>query len=144
MFSQRPDLAVVTSSDSGLDVQNARHANPDVVLVDLGLRHQAPLRIVETVKKASPGAGVIIMDLLPVQEDVVEFVRAGVSGFILKDAPIDDFVRTIRAVAEGTFQRLLVHRIRRSGRLRRWRLIGRCRYRDDDALPPPGNELSLP
>ena len=102
LFSQRPDLAVVTSSDSGLDVQNARHVNPDVVLVDLGLRHRAPLRVVETVKKASPGAGVIVMDLLPVQEDVVEFVRAGVSGFILKDAPIDDFVRTIRAVAEGT------------------------------------------
>ncbi len=102
LFSQRPDLAVVTSSDSGLDVQNARHANPDVVLVDLGLRHQASLRVVETVKKASPGAAVIVMDLLPVQEDIVEFVRAGVTGFILKDAPIDDFVRTIRAVADGT------------------------------------------
>jgi len=102
LFSQRPDLAVVTSSDSGLDAQNARHANPDVVLVDLGLRYQASLRVVETVKKASPSAAVILMDLLPVQEDIVEFVRAGVTGFILKDAPIDDFVRTIRAVAEGT------------------------------------------
>src|SRR5207244_1462032 len=49
-----------------------------------------------------PGVGVIVMDLLPVQEDIVEFVRAGVSGFIMKDAPIDEFVRTIRAVGEGT------------------------------------------
>jgi len=102
LFSQRPDLAVVTSADSALDLQNARDANPDVALVDLGLRHRDSLRIVETLRRASPGVGVIVMDLLPVQEDIVEFVRAGVAGFILKDAPIDDFVRTIRAVAEGT------------------------------------------
>ena len=41
------------------------------------------------------------MDLIPVQADVVEFVKEGVSGFILKDATFEDFVGTIRSVAEG-------------------------------------------
>jgi two-component system NarL family response regulator len=41
------------------------------------------------------------MDLIPVQAEVVEFVKAGVAGFILKDATIDDFLHTIRSVAEG-------------------------------------------
>jgi DNA-binding NarL/FixJ family response regulator len=41
------------------------------------------------------------MDLLPAQEDVIGFIKAGASGFIVKDATIDDFVRTIRSVAEG-------------------------------------------
>ena len=41
------------------------------------------------------------MDVLPVHEDIVEFVHAGVSGFILKDATRDDLVNTIRAVAQG-------------------------------------------
>ena len=41
------------------------------------------------------------MDLLPVHEDLVEFVNAGVSGFIMKDATLDDLVHTIRVVAEG-------------------------------------------
>ena len=41
------------------------------------------------------------MDLVPVQEEVFEFVQAGVSGFILKDASVDDFLRTIRSVAGG-------------------------------------------
>jgi two-component system NarL family response regulator len=41
------------------------------------------------------------MDLMPAQSEVVEFVKAGVAGFILKDATIDDFLRTIRSVAEG-------------------------------------------
>jgi DNA-binding NarL/FixJ family response regulator len=44
---------------------------------------------------------VVVMDLVPVQADVVEFVKAGVSGFILKDAALDDFLHTIRSVAQG-------------------------------------------
>jgi len=102
LLNQRPDLSVVASGDSSLDIQETRHINPDVVLVDLGLRNRHSLHVVETLKKASPDARFILMDLLPVQEDIVEFVKVGVSGFILKDATIDDFVRTIHAVAEGT------------------------------------------
>jgi DNA-binding NarL/FixJ family response regulator len=41
------------------------------------------------------------MDLLPADEDIAEFVNAGVSGFIMKDATLEDLVKTIRAVAEG-------------------------------------------
>ena len=41
------------------------------------------------------------MDLIPVNEEIVEFVNAGVSGFVLKDATFDEFVATIRSVAAG-------------------------------------------
>ncbi len=41
------------------------------------------------------------MDLLPTEEDVLEFVKEGVSGFILKDANIDEFLNTIRMVVGG-------------------------------------------
>ena len=41
------------------------------------------------------------MDLIPLQADVFEFVQAGVSGFILKDATVNDFLKTIRSVAKG-------------------------------------------
>jgi DNA-binding NarL/FixJ family response regulator len=41
------------------------------------------------------------MGLLPAQEDVANYVRAGASGFIMKDASFDEFVETIRAVAAG-------------------------------------------
>jgi DNA-binding NarL/FixJ family response regulator len=44
---------------------------------------------------------VIVMDLLPVPEDVVEFVMRGASGLVVKDATLDDFVQTIRSVAAG-------------------------------------------
>ena len=41
------------------------------------------------------------MDLIPLQADVFEFVQEGVSGFILKDATVNDFLKTIRSVSKG-------------------------------------------
>lgn len=48
-----------------------------------------------------PGTSVIIMNSRLAQTELVEYVRSGVSGFILKDAPLEDYLRTIRLVAEG-------------------------------------------
>jgi DNA-binding NarL/FixJ family response regulator len=58
-------------------------------------------RLVESVRKEAPESKVIVMDLLPAQEDVIGFIKAGANGFIVKDATIDDFIKTIRSVAEG-------------------------------------------
>ena len=74
---------------------------PDVILLDLGLRSQSSLVLVGKVKKEFPESKVIVMDLVPVQADVMQFVQAGASGFILKNATLDEFLMTIRAVAEG-------------------------------------------
>jgi DNA-binding NarL/FixJ family response regulator len=41
------------------------------------------------------------MGFIPSQSDIVEFVSAGASGFILKDASVKEFLRTVRSVAEG-------------------------------------------
>jgi DNA-binding NarL/FixJ family response regulator len=100
MLNQTDDFQVVAAGPSG-DPALLRDARPQVILLDVGLWDDDSLRVAETVKKESPDSKVIIMDLLPVHEDIVEFVNAGVSGFILKDATFDDLVTTIRSVAEG-------------------------------------------
>ena len=48
-----------------------------------------------------PDVRVIVMDLVPAQSDIVNFVEAGVSGFILKNASTVDFLKTIRSVAQA-------------------------------------------
>jgi len=100
LLSQLPDLKVVAGT-SAADTSVLRESKPQVVLLDLGLGHGDSLRVAEQVKKDFPESKVIVMDLLPVHEDIVEFVNVGVSGFIMKDATLDDLVRTIRSVAEG-------------------------------------------
>ncbi len=100
LLNQLPDLQVVAGSDSD-DTAALGGIMPQVVLLDLGLRNGDSLRVAERVRKDFPASKIIVMDLLPIHEDIVEFVNAGVSGFIMKDATLDDLVRTIRSVAEG-------------------------------------------
>lgn len=100
LLNQLADLRVVAGGPSG-DLTLLVDSKPHVILLDLGLRNGDSLRIAETVKREFPGSKVIVMDLLPVHEDIVEFVNAGVSGFIMKDATLDDLASTIRSVARG-------------------------------------------
>ncbi|MCJ7626882.1 MAG: response regulator transcription factor [Longimicrobiales bacterium] len=95
-----PDLRIVAKGGSA-DASLLKELNPRVVLLDLGLRQGNSLRVVQTVREECPETKVIVMDLLPVHEDIAEFVHAGVSGFIMKDATLEDLVDTIRKVARG-------------------------------------------
>ena len=52
-------------------------------------------------KEELPTAKIIAMDILPDHVDIVEFVTAGGSGFILKNAPLEDWIETIKTVATG-------------------------------------------
>lgn len=95
-----PDLAVV-SGESADELAEIVLADPQVVLLDIGLQKGDSLRIAAQIRADLPQSKVIVMDLLPAHEDIVEFVNAGVSGFIMKDATLDDLVDTIRAVSSG-------------------------------------------
>ncbi|HKJ80671.1 MAG TPA: response regulator transcription factor [Ignavibacteriaceae bacterium] len=94
-------LIIAASGDSKNTIQKIKQLKPNVVLLDLGLRSQNSLHVVELVKKDFPEAKIIIMDLAPVQADILQYVKAGASGFILKDASLNDFLITIRTVSEG-------------------------------------------
>jgi DNA-binding NarL/FixJ family response regulator len=100
LLSQRPGLKVVADM-SGDDTAALRRAKPQVILLDRGLGHGDSLRVAEEVKKELPESKIILMDLLPAHEEIMEFVNVGVAGFIMKDATLDDLVNTIQAVAQG-------------------------------------------
>ena len=103
MIKDQPDLQIVSVSGSFDDALLARQKlKPHVVLLDQCLRDQDSLRVVEIIKKKVPEAKVIVMGLILAQADVLGFVKAGASGFILKNGTFRDFVKTIRSVAKGT------------------------------------------
>lgn len=101
MLKGQSDITVEPSSGNSDAVLKGKKLKPDVVLLDLGLRSQSSMRVLKLIKKNTPDAKVIVMDLAPVQTELMEYVRAGVSGFVLKDATFDDFLKTIRSVAKG-------------------------------------------
>jgi len=99
MLNKLADLRVVFSDIADSPALIA--SRPKVLLLDVGLRDEDSLRVAAALKQAHPDAKIIVMDLLPVNEEIVEFVNAGVSGFVLKDATFEEFVGTIRSVAAG-------------------------------------------
>jgi len=97
------DIIVLAASGDGTStLLKIQQLKPNVVLLDLGLRSQNSLHVVEIVKKDFPKAKIVVMDLAPVQADILQYVKAGANGFILKDASLNDFLITIRAVADGS------------------------------------------
>ncbi len=103
LLDAQPDFRVVAAAEgANVGLLQLRETKPHVVLVDATLGNHDSRRVVESVRKAAPETRVIVMDLLPAQQDVIAFIKAGENGFIVKDATVEDFVRTIRSVAGGT------------------------------------------
>ena len=103
MLKTQADINIIAATGkSENSVSKLQKLKPDIIILDLGLHGPNSLTIVEIVTKDFPGAKIIVMDLAPVQGDIAHYVKAGASGFILKDATPDDFLLTIRNVAEGT------------------------------------------
>jgi two-component system nitrate/nitrite response regulator NarL len=94
---------VIAVAEDGDAIEKLKETgkSPDVVLLDLGLEKTSSLQLMELLRLELPETGIIAMDILPEQADLIEFVEAGGSGFILKSASLDDYVSTIQSVAEG-------------------------------------------
>ena len=92
-------LAASADVDEAIDL--VRENKPDIVLLDFGLVNNDSMGLTMMVHSEVPSAKVIVMGLLPTQEDVAAFLHAGASGFVMKDASFETFFSTIRAVAAG-------------------------------------------
>ena len=101
ILKKQPDMTVDSTWGRGAKLPpKVRTFRPNIILLDLSLRSQNSVEIAKLIRKDFPAVGVIAMDLVPVQSDIIAFVEAGVSGFILKDASVVDFLKTIRMVAQ--------------------------------------------
>jgi DNA-binding NarL/FixJ family response regulator len=102
LLDDQPDVKVVAvAEDRATGLRDLQEFTPHVVLVDAALDNGDGYAYVEVLRKTAPESKVIVMDLLPAPEDVIEFVKAGANGFIMKDATVQDLVSTIRSVALG-------------------------------------------
>jgi DNA-binding NarL/FixJ family response regulator len=99
MLGRVPDMQVVASMPAY--TPSLAEVPAHVLLLDVGLLDQESLRVAIALRAELPDMKVIVMDLMPVHEEIMDFVNAGVSGFVLKDATLDEFVATIRSVASG-------------------------------------------
>jgi two-component system, NarL family, nitrate/nitrite response regulator NarL len=99
-LNEHADFTVAHAAAEG-DLEALRGSACDVLLLDVGLEGEDSLQLAERIRVELPTLRVVVMDLLPVHEDIAEFVTAGVAGFILKDATLEELLATIQSVAAG-------------------------------------------
>ena len=104
ILSAEPDLQVVGEAGEGAAaVELARRLRPDVVLMDIRMPGMDGIQATRAL--AGPGVEdplkVLMLTTFGQDEYVVESLRAGASGFLLKDAPAEDLVEAIRVIAAG-------------------------------------------
>ncbi|HEX3604988.1 MAG TPA: response regulator transcription factor [Candidatus Dormibacteraeota bacterium] len=98
ILEAQPDLRVVAEAADGIEaVAAAREHRPDVVLMDIRMPRMDG---VEATRRLA-GHRVLILTTFNLDEYVIEALRAGASGFLLKDAPPEELVRAVRVVAAG-------------------------------------------
>ncbi len=95
-----PDFKVVVADSDDYSPLLAE-TEPDVVLLNVGVGSKATLEFVRTLRTGFPGPRVLLMDLLPAHEDLVDLIVSGVSGFIHRGASLEDVRGSIQAVAAG-------------------------------------------
>jgi DNA-binding NarL/FixJ family response regulator len=104
IIGAEPDLEVVGDAADGREaVSAARHLRPDVVLMDVRMPIMDGVEATRILAAATaePPTSVLILTTFDLDEYVVEALRAGASGFLLKDVPPEELVRAIRLIAAG-------------------------------------------
>jgi DNA-binding NarL/FixJ family response regulator len=103
ILKPEPDIEVVGEAEDGLAVvEAARRLRPDVVLMDIRMPKMDGLEATRRILSgAEPRPRVLVLTTFDLDEYVYEALRAGASGFLLKDAPEEQLIAAIRVAADG-------------------------------------------
>jgi DNA-binding NarL/FixJ family response regulator len=102
LLSGEPDIEVVAEASNGLEaVDKAARFRPTVVLMDIRMPELDGLEATRRILAADDSARILILTTFDLDEYVYEGLRAGASGFVLKDDPPEQLLAAIRTVAGG-------------------------------------------
>jgi DNA-binding NarL/FixJ family response regulator len=101
-LNAQPDMTVVGQASNGVEaVALAHQLQPDVVLMDINMPEMDGVEAARRITSQLPKIGVIILTMYRRDDYVFEAIKAGASGYLLKEVELDELLASIRAVAQG-------------------------------------------
>ena len=98
----QPGWEVVGESGDGREaVRLATELKPDIVLLDIAMPHLNGVEAVQQIARRSPNVRVLVLSMYADEAYVTRAVRAGASGYLLKDSADADLIKAITAVVQG-------------------------------------------
>lgn len=102
LLGEGPDYCVIAEALSGLEaVELAAQHQPDVALVDIGMKGLNGIDATTQIMKRSPRTGVVILSMFSDERHVTQAVKAGAKGYVVKDSVEDDLLQAVSAVHSG-------------------------------------------
>ena len=102
VIDSQPDLRVVAEAGNGEEaVEAVRRERPDLVVMDVRMPVLDGIGATRRISALPDPPKVVVLTTFDLDEHLLDAVRAGASGFLLKDAPAEDLLRALRAVHAG-------------------------------------------
>lgn len=96
-----PGVEVLEAADGQEALRQAAVGRPDIVLMDLSMPGLNGMEATRRIVGENPGCRVVILSMHRDEERVVQAIRAGASGYLIKDVAVDEVARAIAAVRRG-------------------------------------------
>ena len=102
VLAQESDIEVVGEAGDGAEaVEKAADLLPDVVLMDVRMPRRSGIEACTAIKDVAPSTRIIMLTISDEEGDLYEAIKAGATGYLLKEISIDEVATAIRAVAGG-------------------------------------------
>jgi DNA-binding NarL/FixJ family response regulator len=102
ILETEPDITVVGEAGDGREALDlVERSNPDVVLMDVRMPHMDGIEATRQLTASDSPARVLMLTTFDLDDYVYAALRAGASGFLLKDAPAEQLVNAVRVIADG-------------------------------------------
>ncbi len=102
VLAQEPDIDVVGEAGDGAEaVELAADLLPDVILMDIRMPRRSGIEACSAIKEVVPSAAIVMLTISDEEADLFEALKAGATGYLLKEISIDEVATAIRAVAGG-------------------------------------------
>jgi two-component system NarL family response regulator len=102
VLEEEPDIDLVGQASDGREaITVAGESLPDIVLMDIRMPKISGIEACRAIKEVSPSAKIVMLTISDEEEDLFEAIRAGASGYLLKDIPLDEVAEAVRSVHGG-------------------------------------------